>query len=265
MTASYRTGIIICFLCISLPHKGYSQLSMASKEAEFVRLYAALQNSYGSGADSTETYSEKFSSSFTGFIKANPATLNYPFQRLIDSNFCFIKTSADGNFRIYSWDNLTGGTMHWFNQVYQWRDKGKIFTKIPKADDQDPGGFCSEIYTVTIQNKAYYLVISNRIFSTRDASQSITVITINGNRLTDTAKLFHTKTKQYNRVDVDFDFFSVVDHPERPLQLITYDDKLQVVYIPVVDNKQQVTERNILYQLKGDHFEFIGIEKGKRK
>ena len=67
MTASYRTGIIICFLCISLPHKGYSQLSMASKEAEFVRLYAALQNSYGSGADSTETYSEKFSSSFTGF------------------------------------------------------------------------------------------------------------------------------------------------------------------------------------------------------
>lgn len=35
--------------------------------------------------------------------------------------------------------------------------------------------------------------------------------------------------------------------------------------IPVVNDKAEVTKRNILYQLINGYFEFIGIEVGKRK
>jgi len=95
--------------------------------------------------------------------------------------------------------------------------------------------------------------------------QSISAYSIEGNKLVDTVKVFKTKTKKLNRIDIEFDFFSVVNRPERPLELITYDDKQEIIYIPVIGDKGQVTKKNLLYQLKGSYFEFIGIETGKRK
>jgi hypothetical protein len=211
-------------------------------------------------------YSDKFTIPFTNFVKTNPATLHYPFKKLIDSNYVDIKTSSDGYFRMYSWDTWTGGTMHEFNTIYQWTENGKVFTKVvPHTIKDDPGSFVSQIFTVTINNKPYYLAVTNGVYSNKDARQSISVYTIDNSKLIDTVKFFKTKTKRLNRIDVDFDFFSVVDRPERPLELIAYDDKQKVIYIPVVDEKEQVTSSNILYQLKDRYFEFIGVEKGKRK
>ena len=210
-------------------------------------------------------YSEKFSKQFTRFIRATSATLNHPFKQLIDSNYLPIKTSSDRNLRIYSCDTWTGGTMHKFSIIYQWRDNGKVFTKAPNTDNDDPGSFVSRIFAVSIDGKPYYLAVTNAIYSTKDARQSIAAYVINNGKLVDTVKLFKTKTKRLNRIDVDFDFFSVVDRPERPLELITYDDKQKMIYIPIVGDKGQVTKRNILYQLKGSYFEFIGMEAGKRK
>jgi len=229
------------------------------------KLYAALlQNSQGNW-DSVRSHSEKFSHEFTGFIKSNSRALGFPFRKLVDSNYVQIKTSSDGNFRIYSWDTWIGGTMHDFKTIYQWRANGKVFTKVPGAGKDDPGSFVSQIFTVVIHSRPHYLAVTNATYSTKDARQSIAVYTIDHNKLVDTVKLFRAKTKRLNRINVDFDFFSVVDRPERPLELITYDDKQKVVYIPVVDDKGKVTGENILYQLKDGSFEFIGIENGKRK
>ena len=253
---------LLCFFTILFCGKAYPQTKDISiEENRFVNLL----NSLDAGNDSTEYYSDKFGTEFKSFVKTNSATLSYSFKRLIDSNYCYIKTSDDGNFRIYSWDIWTGGTMHFFNQIYQYRNNGKVFSKIPQYEEGDAGSFCSKIYTVGINNKTYYLAISNGIYSTKDASQSISVFTIDNNKLVDTVNLFKTKTKRLNSIDVEFDFFSVVDRPERPVELITYDDQQKIIYIPVVNDKGQVTQRNILYQLKNNYFEFIGIESGKRK
>ncbi|WP_133055330.1 hypothetical protein [Niastella koreensis] len=215
--------------------------------------------------DSADVYSEKFENEFTSFIKNNPATLNYPFKKLSDSIFSFVHTSDDGNFRIYSWDSETGGTMHFYKVIYQWKANGKVFTSIPKFEETDPGYFCSKIFTVSIGIKPFYLAVTDGTYSSKDSRQSITCYSIEGNKLMDTVRLFRTKTKKLNSIDVSYDFFSVVDRPERPLELITYDDKLNIIYIPVVNDKDQVTKKNILYQLKDGYFEFIGIETGKRK
>jgi hypothetical protein len=266
MTQVSKLTYLFFVLAIFFFDKGFSQTKdISSQETRFVKVYSSLLKSLGAGNDSTEFYSDKFSNDFSSFIKANPATLNHPFKKLIDSNYCFIKTSSDNNFRVYSWDTWTGGTMHFFNEIYQWKDNGKVFTKVPKHEEGDAGSFCSKIFTVNIKNKVYYLTISNGIYSTKDASQSISVYTIDNDKLIDTVKLFKTKTKRLNRIDVEFDFFSVVERPERPLELITYDDKQKIIYVPVVGDKGRVTNRNIQYQLKDKYFEFIGIESGKRK
>lgn len=254
--------ILTIFTC----NKAFTQTrDITSKENKIVKLYSKLASFIQADYDSISFYSDKFENEFTSFIKNNPTTIGYSFKKLIDSNFCGIITSSDGNFRIYSWDTWTGGTMHIFKEIYQWKSNGKVFTKIPKYEDGDAGSFCSKVFTVNIRNKPYYLAVSNGIFSTKDAMQSISAYCIEGNKLVDTIKLFKTKTKRLSSIDVEFDFFSVVDRPERPLELITYDDKQKIIYIPVVGDKGQVTKKNILYQLKDRCFEFIGIETGVRK
>jgi len=238
---------------------------IAAQENKFVKLCSKLNSFIQADNDSVVFYTDKFETEFTRFIKNKPATLNYPFKVLVDSNFCDVITSTDGNFRIYSWDSWRGGTMHIFKTVYQWKSNGKVFTKVPKYEEGDAGSFCSKIFTVNINDKPYYLAVTNGIFSTKDAIQSISAYSIEGNKLVDTVRLFKTKTKILNSIDVEFDFFSVADRPERPLELITFDDKMKIIYIPVIGNKGQVTKKSILYQVKGSYFEYIGIESGKRK
>jgi hypothetical protein len=235
---------------------------IASQENRFVELYSKIISSIQEDNDSVSFYSDEFTKEFTKFIKNNPATLSYPFKRL--DSLCYVITSDDGNFRVYSWDELTGGTMHFYDKIYQWKAGGKVFTKVPGGDEFDAGRFCSEIFTVVLNNKTHYLTVDNGIFSTRESAQSVSAYTIEGNKLADTARVFKAKTKKLNNIDVQFDFFSVVDRPERPLELITYDDKRKIMYIPVVDGAGQVTKKNILYELKGRYLEFIGIETGKR-
>lgn len=266
MISFRRLTVFFLFLTAFTCDKAFTQTTnIASQENKFVSLYSKLASFIQVGYDSISFYSDKFETGFTKLIQNNPATLNYPFKKLVDSNFCDVRTSIDGNFRIYSWDTWTGGTMHIFETIYQWKSNGKVFTKIPKYEEGEAGSFCSKIFTVNINDRTYYLAVTNGIFSTKDAMQSISAYSIEGSKLVDTVKLFKTKTKKLNSIDVEFDFFSVVDRPERPLVLITYDDKQKIIYVPVVGDKGQVTKKNILYQLKGGYFEFIGIETGVRK
>jgi hypothetical protein len=238
---------------------------MVSQENKFLHLYANLLKSLEVGNDSSEFYSDQFGREFTNFIRSNPASLKHSFKKMIDKNYCHIETSSDGNFRIYSWDTWTGGTMHFYNVIFQWNANGKVFNKAIEYMEGDGGTFYSKVYTVQVNHRTFYLPIANSILSTKDCAQSISVYTIEGNQLIDTLPLFKTKKKVLNSIVVEYDFFSVADKPERPLELISYDDKLNIIYIPVVNDQMQVTNRNILYQLKGDYFEFIGIEAGKRK
>lgn len=266
MTPIRKLIFVFLFLTILIFHKSFAQRKdFTLQENTFANLYSKLLSYIHVDEDSTFLYSEKFSKEFKNFIKSNPATLYYSFRKLIDSNYCQIRTSSDGNFRIYSWDTWTGGSMHEFNEIYQWRGNRNVFTKVATHSKHDPGSFCSKIFTVSIYGKTNYLAVTNTIYSTKDARQSISVYSIENNKLIDTIKLFKTKTKRLNKIDVMFDFFSVADRPERPLELITYDEKQKLIYIPVVGDKGQVTTRNILYQLKDQYFEFIGIETGTRK
>ena len=145
--------------------------------------------------------------------------------------------------------------MHFFNNLFQYKFGGKVYSKSFDLKGADPSCFYSEIFTLKANDKTYYLAVGNGMYSMKDASQTIKIFTIENNSLNDTVKLIKTNNELTNQTGINFDFFSVVDRPERPLKLIKYDPEKKIISIPVVKENGAVSDKFILYQFTGQYFE----------
>lgn len=183
------------------------------------------------------------------------ASLNYPFKQL-QKEGVHIASAKDGCFRIYSWDTLTGGSMHFFDNIYQFKESGKTYSKIVVAPQGDAGGWYSEIFNFERNGQTYYLGYFNAIYSNSHCAQAIKLFGIDTKGLHDDVKLIQTKTGIKNSLRFSFDFFSVVDRPERPVKLIHFDSENKNIKIPVVLNEGlgKVTNRFITYHFNGEYF-----------
>ncbi len=240
-------------------YRGSSQPGrIAQKETYCAGLYSKIPDLHYSDPETAAIYSDKFEKEFKRLITTQPGTFDYPFSRLTDSNYCLIRISPDKRLKIYSWDTWLGGSMHEFRTIYQWKHKDAVYSKMRPVNG-DIGSYCSKIYHIVIAGKSYYLVITNAIFSNNDHSQTITAYTINGNKLEDKVAIFHTNGNILSSISINFDFFSVVDRPERPLELIVYDESKRELYIPFIDKNDQVTQRKFIYRLTSKGFEYTGM------
>jgi hypothetical protein len=216
--------------------------------------------------DSLESDNKIFKEKITKYISTYPETLTYEFDSLKKENI-HIVTSDDKLFRIYSWNTWLGGTMEDFENIFQYKSNTKVFYKnsLDKTSNEwDYVPFYSQIFTLKTDEKTYYLVIKNGSYSSKDASQSIQIFAIENSNLIDSIKLIKTQKGLTNSIDVPFDFFSVVDRPERPLKLIKYDNEKRIIYIPIVYENGKVTDRFILYKFTGEYFEHIETQKNKK-
>lgn len=187
------------------------------------------------------------------------STLKYDFPEL--KKYLSIATSKDRKFRIYSWDTETGGTMHFYENVFQYEGVGgKVFSKAAVRADSDPGGFYHDIFQVTGKSGPIYIGRLTATLSTRDAYEEVSLFRISGAKLDDDLRLFKTKGGMQNRIGYEYDFFSVIDRKERPIKLARFDERSNTVLIPVVivdpknDNKAKVTKRFIKYRFNGTSF-----------
>jgi hypothetical protein len=207
--------------------------------------------------DSLERQDALFRMQLLKFSLKYPQTLNYSFDTL-RTNHIDIATSADKLFRIYSWDTWQGGTMHDFENIFQYKSGDKVYaySVYDTSDEQDTYvPFYSDIYTLKNNNKTYYLAIANGIYSTKDASQSIKIFDIENDHIHN-VKLIKTPAHYTNEIEVYFDFFSVADRSdERPIRVIKYDSATQNIYIPVVTDDEKVTNKFIVYKFNGNYFE----------
>jgi len=242
----------------------------AEQEDKLAKLYHKMVSFFHEDYDSLTLYSKKFERDLKRFIKSNPGTMKYDFKILNkDGNICEIQTSDDGNFRIYSWDTELGGSQHVYRSIYQWKGNGKIFTNIGDVEGDDEESFaespednlCTNMYTVLISNKVYYLAIKVSQGSSRNHGETISAFRIEGEDLLDTVTVFKTKTETLNSIIVNTDHFNVVDDYNRN-EGITYDAKQKIVYIPLVNENQTLTNNYLRYKLKGRYFEYAGVEKG---
>lgn len=233
----------------------------AAIEKELSELYAKINaNSQYSGnndSDTLEKTNEDFKNKILQYTKS-AATLKYKFGKLAED--VSIATSEDGKFRAYSWDRMDGGTMHFFETVYQFQGAdGKVYSSSRDLTEGDSGSFVYDVFTVNSKTGAIYLAGSNAVGSTQDAAQNLRLFKINGNALDESIKLIKTNSGLTDSIGFSYNFFSVVDRPERPIRLFTFDKKTSTFKFPIVVNDAKfpngrVTDRFISYKFDGTYF-----------
>ena len=159
------------------------------------------------------------------------AILKYAFPKLKEK--MYVATSADGKRRIYSWDLEDGGTMHDFANVFQYQGKS----------GKGP----------------IYLASSTFIASSSLNGQTLKAFRIDREKLDRQAKVIKTSSGITDNVGFAYDFFSVVDRPERPVELFSFDAAKKEFRFPVVieDDKTpqgRVTDKFITYRFNGKYF-----------
>ena len=172
----------------------------------------------------------------------------------------YVATSKDGKLRIYSWDMQTGGTMHDFASVFQFRSNGgKTIMWAENDEDESAGSFYPEIFQVASKKGPIYLATSTFIGSTSTHGQSIKTIKINGDDLDLTAKLIRTASGPTNSIGFGYDFFSVVNRKERHIKLFEFNEARKEFKFPIVIEDEEtslgrVTDKFITYRFNGTHF-----------
>lgn len=239
--------------------KKIDTIDLSLEEDKLLKIHNDISNAMGNVRNDSllAVSSKQFTDSLTYLINNNNSTLNYPFEKLQKENALKMATSADKKFRVYSWDNNSGGTMRFFNQIYQFDANGNITVNESLASN-DAQSYFSKIYTVQNKNnESIYLVISNSILSSKYSVQHINAYKIGTENLHNTA-VFKTKTNTLDKISVEYDFFSVVDRPKRPVELITFENN--TLKIALVDDKQNVTSKNLIYEWNGDVFLYKGVK-----
>lgn len=188
--------------------------------------------------------------------------LKYSFPKL--SKRMLITTSKDGRLRAYSWDAESGGTMHDYITVYQFRSRtGRVRISAPPYSDDiseyGAGAFVHQIFQTHTRSGSVYLVVSTFIGSTSLAGQTLDAFRIENDKLNSRAKVIKTQSGITSSVGFGYDSFSVAERKERPIKLFEYDEAKREFRFPVVieDDKTpqgRVTDRFISYRFNGRYF-----------
>ncbi|MEP6946509.1 MAG: hypothetical protein ABJA02_11375 [Acidobacteriota bacterium] len=185
--------------------------------------------------------------------------LDYQFPQLQDS--MTIATSYDGKFRAYSWDAESGGSAAWNETIFQYLGRdGRVRVSIPKYREGEVcPPFYSQIFQLGTAAGRLYVANSTSVCSNSLSVQKISLFRIAGSILDDKVRLIRTESGLQNSISFEYDFFSVVDHPERPIKLVFYDSKNKSFRFPVVieDDKTpqgRVTDKFITYRFNGKYF-----------
>jgi hypothetical protein len=222
-----------------------------SIETNLIRRLVAIQrwSNNGQAPDDDKLEAENGSLKKDLLRSANTvATLTYPFGKLKEK--MSVVTSKDGRLRIYAWDRQTGGTMRDFDSVYQFRgESGKAYSRAGEG-----GGFYHDIFQVKTRALPIYLTVSTFIASSTYLSDSISVATIDGDKLVLDSKLIRTSNGLTNEIDFSYDFGSVMDRKERPVKLFTYDEAKRSFSFPIVITDDEFTQGRVTNKLVTYHF-----------
>jgi hypothetical protein len=163
-------SLVFFILCFSISAQTQQQI-----EQELVKFYAKVNENSGYKSDTDNELLAKANDDF----KANvlkytkvASTLKYKFGEL--GKEVTITTSEDGKFRAYSWDRLDGGTMHFFETVYQFQGKdGKVYSQSVETEEGNAEGFVKDIFSVETKSGNVYLVVKTAIGSTQDRYEGV--------------------------------------------------------------------------------------------
>lgn len=207
--------------------------------------------------DSLERVNDEFENLLLKYTSSQPATIAYRFKNLMDSGLR-INTSEDGLLRIYSWDSETGGTMHSFRNVFQFKTNIATFSKVLVADSRsrEGEGFYYQVNDIIAENKKFYVTQSRAILSSGLTYHNIKIFSIGGAELNDTAKLIKTKSGIRNQLGYEVDLTASSNRDNEVTDyFIVYDKINKIISLPLIQADGKVTTKKIQYQFKGKYFE----------
>lgn len=254
--------LISCLLALAITSA--SQNNLTALDAD---LYQHLKNVYKwryekpysdveGSSDSVKIESKRLIKKMLDAFNKNPATITAKFDSL--KTQMKIATSPDKRFRIYSWDTEIGGTMKFFANIIQFKTANavKAFLYFSPLDtiEESPGFFYDSIYQVVKGKQVYYLARRTAIASNRDIVHGIKVFKISNNSVNDTARLIKTRTGIRNEIGYDYDFMSVVDIEYEQRPRISFNNKTNILYIPIVVDNGKLTNKTIRYKFNGQYF-----------
>lgn len=258
----HRMKFILLIIILTVPALAQTP---AAIERELIGHLDAMSKygSYGGEYDDAKlsAASDAFKTSLLKAAKRKD-TLSYPFAKLNEK--MFIRTSKDGKIRTYSWDLESGGTMHDYEMVVQYVGKGgSVKTWSNKDADESAGAFVHDIFQIASNTGPIYMLVTTFIASTSLHGQTLKTVRIVNGALDMDAKLIRTGEGLTNSVGFAYDFFSVVDRPERPVKLFKFNEARKEFSFPVVieDEKTQqgrVTNKMIAYRFNGKNFVKVG-------
>jgi hypothetical protein len=205
-----------------------------------------------SGMEENFEKNKSFKDKLISILEAYPSSMDFAFDSL-QKSYVSVLTSPDANFRVYCWDTYTGGTMHFFERVYQFKSNGATKISIPVLKEGVPGSLAQAVYSDTLNGKKYYLVKDMGIFSTRDRSEVITIFKINEQGKIEEAKKFKTPKKELSSINISYDAFNSAENG------INYDYSSREVRIPLVNEKFQATTKSIIYKADGMFWVYSGV------
>ena len=253
-----RIGYIflICACCLSQAQAQSSNLVKVENEllAAFKKIaewrFSEKEGYYDSVLNANDIFTKKLLS----FIKRNPSTISHPFKKMIQEGFD-VATSKDGNLRIYSWDTWSGGTMHFFDNLLQFRENDKVHTKyFIDEEGTDAKSYYDSIYQTNVGNETIYLATNYTIGSTRDRGGSIKLYKIFNGQLKD-ANIIKTSTGLHNSIYYYYD--AVLKDYKQDWPSCYFDATTQTILIPLIYDSGKPSGKFIKYKFDGKYFQKV--------
>ncbi|MCL9807537.1 hypothetical protein NAT51_18585 [Flavobacterium amniphilum] len=210
--------------------------------------------------DSLDKYNTEFEKLLLKVTESLPESIKSDFKTL-KKNGINILTSKDGNFRIYTWNTLGGGTMQFYRNIFQYKTDGKVYSKANKLDSDESGCNFYELNQVTSKGKTFYITSSIAVFSSSNYYFEAKVFAFDKNKLNTKAKLIKTKSGIKNTLGYEIDLSGTSNENQREdirdYMNMEYDTKTNTIIIPLLKEDGRITTKKIKYQFKGEYFEKI--------
>ena len=206
-------------------------------------------------SDSLEIANDAFGKKLQYYTGKFPATLDMKFSTFSDQPLS-INQSTDGQFRIYSWDTLTGGTMHNFENVFQYKvgQKTRSILDTTTAEGENNVYSYPAVNQLTANNRTYYIASYYGVYSGKDRGEGIRIFSIENGNLID-AKIIKTGSGMHYKLYYDYDLFSI---PKKmPDAGIHYDPLAKTITLPVISAGGRLTANKIIYKFTGQYFERV--------
>lgn len=189
----------------------------------------------------------------------NPRTLSVDL-RAVPGIVC----SEDGKIRIVSWDTNTGGTMHLYCAMAQFKspDGGAGYALLAHPDVEGAGktpiiwGNVHNIDTMlTSAKETVYLVWSSSKTSSRMLGESVTAVTLKNGKI-ETLPFFKTKREVLSEIAFQS---GVSDESERPAFQFSKANGY-VLRVPIISERDIFSGKFFKYVFDGKQFSYSGVQ-----